>query len=78
MGIVYIPQSDDGSFLVLARDDLSGWVERRAIDAANSFNISKFLYEEVVCRHGCPRRIVLDRGRENMDMTKDLLEDYRI
>ena len=76
--IVYMPQSNEGSFLVLARDDLSGWVEGRAIDAANSFNVSKFLYEEVVCRHGCPRRIVLDGGRENMDMTKDLLEDYRI
>src|SRR5216117_3599999 len=48
------------------------------IDAANSYNVSKFLYEEVVCRHGCPRRIVLDGGRENIDMTRDLLEDYRI
>ena len=76
--IVYMPVSNEGSFLVLARDDLSGWVEGRAIDAANSYNISKFLYEEVVCRHGCPRRIVLDGGRENMDMTGDLLEDYRI
>ena len=54
---------------------MSGWVEGRAIDAANSFNVSKFLCEEVVCRHGCPRRIVL---RENMDMMKDLLEDYQI
>jgi Integrase zinc binding domain/RNase H-like domain found in reverse transcriptase len=76
--IVYMPRSNEGSYLVLARDDLSGWVEGRAIDAANSFNVSKFLYEEVVCRHGCPRRIVLDGGRENMDMTRNLLEDYRI
>jgi RNase H-like domain found in reverse transcriptase/Integrase zinc binding domain len=76
--IVYMPVGEGGSFLVLARDDLSGWVEGRAIDVANSFNVSKFLYEEVVCRHGCPRQIVLDGGRENMGATEDLLEDYRI
>ena len=73
-----MPQSNEGSFLVLAKDDLIGWVEGRAIDTANSLNVSKFLYEEVVCQHGCPSRIVQDDGRENMDMTKDLLEDYRI
>jgi len=78
LDIVVMPRSQEGNYLVLVRDDLSGWVEGRAIDAANSFNVSKFLYEEVVCRHGCPRRIVLDGGRENMSLTKDLLENYRI
>ena len=52
--------------------------DSRVIVDANSFNISMFLYEEVVCQHGCPRRIVMDGGKENMNMTKDLLEDYRI
>ena len=50
--IVYMPASKEGSFLMLARDDLSGRVEGRAIDAANSFNVSKFLYEGG-CMHGC-------------------------
>ena len=44
----------------------------------NSFNVWRFLCEEVVCRHGSPWQIVQDGGRENMDMTADLLEDYRI
>ena len=74
--IVVMPRSREGSYLVLARDDLSGWVEGRAIDEANSYNVSKFLYEDVICRHGCPRRIVLDGGRENMGKTKELLLDY--
>jgi hypothetical protein len=50
----------------------------RAIDTADSYNVSKFLYEDVVCRHGCPRRIVLDGGMENLDLTKALLEHYKI
>ena len=76
--VVVMPWSNNGSYLVLARDDLSGWVEGRAIEAADSYNVSKFLYEEVICRHGCPRRIVLDGGRENLGSTKQLLKDYRI
>ena len=49
-----MPASKEGSFLMLTRDDLSGRVEGRAIDAANSFNVSKFLYEGG-CQHGCPQ-----------------------
>ena len=76
--IVYMPWDDEIGFIVFARDDLSGWVEARAIDRANSKNVAKFIYEDVICRHGCPLRIVLDGGRENLDLTKDLLERYRI
>src|SRR5204863_7425765 len=43
-----------------------------------SKNVAKFIYEEVICRHGCPKRIVMDGGAENMDLTKDLLEKHRI
>ena len=46
--------------------------------AANSKNVDKFIYEDVICRHGCPQRIVLDRGSENLNLTKDLLKYYRI
>jgi len=76
--IVHMPESGGFKFIVFARDDLSGWVEGRAIRAANSRNVAKFIYEDVICRHGCPRRIVMDGGSENMSLTKDLLEHYRI
>ena len=73
-----MPESGGFKFIVFARDDLSGWVEGRAIRAANSRNVAKFIYEDIICRHGCPRRIVMDGGSENMSLTKDLLEYYRI
>ena len=77
--VVYMPPTSNGyGFIVFARDDLSGWVEGRAIKSANSESVAKFLYEDVICRHGCPQRIVLDGGKENLDLTKDLLEHYRI
>ena len=44
----------------------------------NSKNVSKFIYEEVICRHGCPRCIVMDRGMENLDLANELLDYYNI
>ena len=77
--VVYMPDSVEGfRFIVFARDDLSGWVEGRAIDKANAKNVAKFLYEEVICRHGCPAVVVLDRGSENLNIAKELLEAYKI
>jgi hypothetical protein len=63
-------------FMVYARGDLSGG---RAIENANSQNVSKFLYE-VICRHGCPRRIVIivmGRLAENRDLTQDPIYGVR-
>jgi hypothetical protein len=74
-----MPITKDGyGFIVFAWDDLSGWVEGCPIKSANSESVSKFLYDDVICRHGCPQRIVLDGGSENLDLTRDLLEHYRI
>lgn len=79
MNIILMPKASDGSeYLVLARDDLSEWAEERALVAATAENVARFLYEEVICRHGCPRRIVVDGGSENLGDTRDLLRDYRI
>jgi len=76
--VVYMPIVDGIGFIVFARDDLSGWVEGKALEKVNSENVSKFIYEEVICRHGCPQRMVLDGGSENLDLTKALLERYKI
>jgi hypothetical protein len=65
-------------FIVFARDDLSGWVEGHGIRAADAKNVTKFIYEDVICWHGCPWRVVLDRGSENLNLMKGLLEHYRI
>ena len=75
---MHMPKSGGLGFIVFARDDLSGWVEGRAIATVNSKNVAKFIYDDVICRHGCPQRIVLDCGSENLSLTKDQLEHYHI
>jgi hypothetical protein len=65
-------------FIMFARDDLSGWVEARALKQNTALEVSTFLYEDVICRHDLPRKFVMDNGPENKDITKTLLENYNV
>jgi hypothetical protein len=78
LDVIYMPWEGEGGdgYLVLARDDLSGYVEGRPMDKVTSLNVAKFLQEDVVCRHGVPRKIVLDGGSENLGFTRDLMRQY--
>ena len=77
--VVFMPETPDGyKYIVFARDDLSGWSEGRVMKENRSRNVAKFLYEDVICRHGCSVKVVMDGGSENKKITKKLLEDYQI
>jgi len=78
LDVIYMPWKGKDGYIVMARDDLSGYVEGRVLEAANSLNVARFLQEEVVCHHGVPKRIVLDGGAENLKFTQDLLKKYGI
>ena len=60
-----MPSCQGKNYLVVAREDLSGWVEARALGIANLASVAKFLWEDVICRHRCFGRLVIDGGPEN-------------
>src|SRR5579862_3314307 len=77
--VVHMSEILEGyKYTVFTQDDLFGWSEGCAIKERNSRNIAKFIYEDIICRHGCPLKIVMDGGSENKKLTKTLLEDYKI
>ena len=77
--VVFMPETPDGyKYVVFMRDNLSGWSEGRALKENNSRSVAKFLYEDVICRHGCPLKAVIDGGGENKKITKALLENYKV
>jgi hypothetical protein len=55
LDVVYMPWEGKDGFIVLARDDLSGWVEGRVLESTKAEGVAKFPQEEVFCRHGVPR-----------------------
>jgi hypothetical protein len=46
--------------------------------SANSDAVAKFLWEDVVCRHGCFGRLVVDRGPENKGHIAAFTKKYGI
>jgi len=60
-----MPNNGGKKALMVARKDLSGWPEAKAIANATAETIAKFLWEEVVCRYGVFGRLVIDGGPEN-------------
>lgn len=69
-----LPITEKGNkYIVVAMDYFTKWPEAKAIKRANAAEISKFIYEEIICRHGCPRKILTDNGTEfNNQLIKDL------
>lgn len=72
LDIVYMPPCMGKNFLVLARDDLSGYPEGRALAKANSVSVMLFIWEDCICRHGIFGRMVVDGGPENRGLVLEL------
>ena len=63
---------------MLARDNFSGWVKSRALGAANSKQVAKFFWEDVICRHGIFGQLTVNGDPENKDVVEQLVADYGI
>ena len=49
-------------YIVVAIDYFTKWPEARAIPEATAKEVSKFIYEDIICRHGCLEKILSDNG----------------
>ena len=49
-------------YIVVAIDYLTKWAEARAIPNSSAQAIVPFIHEDIICRHGFPKEIILDRG----------------
>ncbi|OMJ16874.1 Retrovirus-related Pol polyprotein from transposon [Smittium culicis] len=68
----------DMKYLVVARDDFSGWVEARPLRNNISESVWKFLFEEIICRYGIITKFIADRGEMNSDLIKKRALQYGI
>jgi hypothetical protein len=66
------------NYLVVAREDLGGWPEAQALSSVTLAAVAKFLWEDVVCRHRCFRRLVVNRGPENKGYVTAFAKKYSI
>jgi hypothetical protein len=75
-----LPRTKNGKkYIVTAMDYLTKWPEARALTEATTQKVADFIYEQIICQHGCPQIILTDRGTHfNNNMVDLLLEKFKI
>jgi hypothetical protein len=76
--LVAMPPAQGFHYIILARCDLSGYVEGRAIKKKTAATVAKFIFEEIICKGSMPGQLTCDLGTEFMGEVNDLLGKYRI
>ena len=59
-----LPKVDNMKYVVVAIDYFSKWSEARALPDKSAVSVARFLYDDIICRHGCPLIHITDQGRE--------------
>jgi len=65
--------SDNNRYIIVAMDYFTKWPEAKAIANIKAETVAKFIYEEIICRHGTPEELLSDRGLSFMNQVVDQL-----
>ncbi|KAG1254024.1 hypothetical protein G6F68_011056 [Rhizopus microsporus] len=66
-------------YIIAGIDYLTKYVEARPMRFQTAAEIAMFLYEEIICRHGCPTIIVTDNGKPFLsDLIRQVCRSYGI
>ena len=76
--VMYMPKGGNKKYLVLARDNLSGWVEGRALTKLSAAAIANFLWQMVITRYGYIAKLTTDNGPEFKGAVEELTRRYGI
>ena len=49
-------------YIIVATEYLTKWPEARALPNAKAASVASFFYEDIICRHGCPKELLTDQG----------------
>ena len=75
-----LPATEKGNkYIIVAVDYFTKYPEAKAVKEATAKEVSTFIYEEIICRHGCVEKILTDRGSHfNNKMIQELMEKFKI
>ena len=78
MDLIYMTPSVKGyNYIITAVDYLSKYCEMWALKEKSAKEVSKFIYEDIICRWGCSEYHITDQGREFVNaINTNLLEMY--
>jgi hypothetical protein len=69
-----LPITSNGNrYIIVAMDYFTKWPEAIAIPNIKAETVAKFIYEQIICRHGVPQEILSDRGTSFINKIVDEL-----
>src|SRR6266540_2664276 len=74
-----LTETQRNKYIIVAIDYFTKYSEVRTLTNANAKSVANFIYENIICRHGCSRKIISDRGSHfNNQVIEKLLERFKI
>ena len=58
----FVKSHSGNVYVIVATDYLTKWIEVKATPTGTARDVSIFLVENILCRHGAPTKIISDRG----------------
>src|SRR5256886_17177951 len=69
----------ENMYIVMATEYLTKWPEARAIPNAKVSSVISFFYEDIICRHGCPKEVLTDHSTHFVnEMLDSLCEKFGV
>jgi hypothetical protein len=72
------PDGVSPQYIVIARDNLTGWAEAKALVSIKAQPVADFFFSQVIARYGVVARVTSDNGTEFLGEFKRLLVKYGI
>jgi len=75
-----LPSTAQGNkYIIVAMDYMTKYPEAKAVPNATAQQTADFIYEDIICRHGCPNFILSDRGTHfNNLLIEGLMQKFQI
>jgi hypothetical protein len=62
-----LPKTTNGNkYVLVAIHHYSKWCEARPVKEHDAYTVAKFLEDEVICRYGVPKYVLMNNGNEWM------------
>jgi hypothetical protein len=78
MNIVHISSNKEKHYLIVVRDDFFEWAETRVLFKTKAWRMTKFLWKDVICRHDCFEKLIVNDESENKKILDEFVQRYRI
>jgi hypothetical protein len=78
MNIVHMSSNKKKHYLIVVRDDYFEWTKARVLFETKTWRMTKFLWENVICRHDCFEKLIVNDESESKEIFDELVQRYRI